>query len=85
MDGRFAHQNVEQVKKILKKNNISWQEYMPTVCASCCYGKHKILPVVCSSNRATKCAESICADRGHVEEKSIGGSGYFLLLKDDKI
>lgn len=81
---RLAHQNVAYVRGILNKNNIKyiddWEGY---VCEGCAYGKqcrvsHKANPTV-----AEQCLDVIHVDLGEMNERSLGGSKYFLLLKDD--
>lgn len=81
---RLAHQNVEYVRKILKKNNVKfvddWNNYF---CTGCAYGKqcrisHKINPIV-----SENCLDLIHVDLGEMNELSLGGAKYFLLFKDD--
>lgn len=80
---RLCHQNVEYVKKVLKKNNI---EYTGDSfqCVSCLEGKMHILPFTRSEQHTKECLELVHADLcGPMEVESIGGSRYFLLIKDD--
>ena len=81
---RLGHQNLDHVKSIHRKNNISIDNDVSDVCEGCFFGKQHRLPFQSSSNRAVSCGEVIYADIcGPMEENSIGGSKYFLLLKDD--
>lgn len=80
---KLAHQNVKQVKDILLRYNIDFtnEEF---VCENCILGKAHRLPFPTSSSKTTKTCEIIHVDLcGPMEEESLGGSKYFLLIKDD--
>ena len=80
---KLAHQNFECVKDILKNNNIKFSGRVNT-CTACLEGKQHKLPFQRSESSTSKVGELIHADVcGPMEETSIGGSRYFLLLKDD--
>lgn len=81
---RLVHQNYKEVKRILKKNNIDFSESPIDTCTACVQGKQHRLPFDSSRRSTSKTGELVHADLcGPIEEKSIGGSRYFLLLKDD--
>lgn len=80
---RLVHQNVDRVKCILKKNNIECLDSNDT-CIACVEGKQHRLPFERSEKSTSTTGELVHADVcGPMEENSIGGSRYFLLLKDD--
>ncbi|KMQ85367.1 retrovirus-related pol polyprotein from transposon tnt 1-94 [Lasius niger] len=80
---KMAHQNFECVKDILKKTNIKFSGKANT-CTECLKGKQHRLPFQRSESSTSKVGELVHADVcGPIEEASIGGSRYFLLLKDD--
>ena len=82
---RLAHQNVNQVKKILMENDIKWiKEDKQFFCEACTQGKQHREPF---PNSLTKCTEvgalvhvDLC---GRMEAQSIGKSSYMLVFKDD--
>lgn len=81
---RLAHQNVIQVRAILKKFDIDFVDEEDFFCESCMLGKMHCLPFQESENRASNVGEVIHADVcGTMEEPSLSGSRYYLLLKDD--
>lgn len=81
---RLAHQNYEHVRKVLSKNNIDVKQTSVTKCESCLQGKIHRLPFGKSENVSTKTCELIHADTcGPMEVTSVGGSRYFVLMKDD--
>lgn len=81
---RLAHQNIQYVKDILKKNNVSFQEIDSKICESCLKGKIHRFPYPASDNVSTRTCEIIHADTcGPMEVTSVGGSKYFLLFKDN--
>lgn len=84
---RLVHQNIKHVKEILQLNTINHKENnddINKICEGCCLGKQHRMPFTSSTNRATSVGELIHADIcGPMEHLSIGGSKYFLLLKDD--
>lgn len=81
---RLAHQNFNYVKDILKKNNIDVKQTSTPECESCLVGKIHRLPFGNSEHVSTKTCELIHADTcGPMEEESVGGSRYYVILKDD--
>lgn len=81
---KLAHQNIRQVKRMLNKNNIKYDETEEFTCEPCIKGKQHRLPFGTSSSKTSKTCEIIHADVcGPMEESSLGGSRYFLLIKDD--
>lgn len=79
---KLGHQNFSYIKSVLKKHNIDFSE-SSEFCESCIYGKQHIN----SYGKSTSPAENVCdivsADLcGPMETTSVGGSRYFLLLKD---
>lgn len=81
---RLAHQNFTYVKDILRKNNIEVKQTSNPVCESCLVGKIHRLPFNRSENKSTRTCELIHVDTcGPMEEPSVGGSRYFVVLKDD--
>lgn len=70
---RLAHQNVEYIRDILKRNNIKfiddWNRY---ICEGCAYGKqcrasHRMNPI-----KAEKCLDMVHVDLGEMNELSLG-------------
>lgn len=81
---RFAHQNIFQVRSTLMKHGIQFTDVKDFFCEPCIIGKEHTLPFPRSTRTAKYPGEVIHADLcGPMEEKSIGNSRYFLLLKDD--
>lgn len=81
---RLAHQNFEHVRKVLLNNNIDVKQTPVSKCESCLKGKIHRLPFGDSETVTTKTCELIHADTcGPMEVTSIGGSKYFVILKDD--
>lgn len=81
---KLAHQNFDYVKKILEKNNIKTKQTHVPRCESRLKGKMHKLPFKKSETVSTKTCEVIHGDTcGPMEETSVGGSKYFLVLKDD--
>lgn len=82
---RFAHQNFDQVKKILTRNNIKYiEDDVNKVCKECLAGKQHRNPFHTSDSRAKRALELVHADVcGPMETTSLGESRYFLLIKDD--
>ncbi len=81
---KLVHQNFREVKRILKENNIDFNESSIDTCTACVQGKQHRLPFNDSKSTTSKTGELVHADLcGPMEEKSIGESRYFLLLKDD--
>lgn len=80
----LGHQNIEMVKQILKENNISACKSETFFCASCMHGKQHRLPFKNSTTVSKDVGDLVVADVcGPMEENSIAGSRYFLLIKDD--
>nr|XP_049701711.1 uncharacterized protein LOC110381443 isoform X2 [Helicoverpa armigera] len=81
---RLAHQNFTYVKDILRKNNIVVKQTSNPMCESCLVGKIHRLPFNRSEFKSTRTCELIHVDTcGPMEEPSVGGSRYFVLLTDD--
>lgn len=81
---RFAHQNIAQVKQFLRRNNIEFVNEDDFQCEACIFGKHHRLPFENRIERSKNCGEVFHTDVcGPMQVTSIGGSQYFLLLKDD--
>lgn len=82
---KLAHQNMKLVKLVLNRNNISYVDDSDNfMCEKCLSGKQHRKPFPTSDFRATNRLELVHADVcGPMEEPSIGGARYFLLLKDD--
>lgn len=81
---KFAHQNFDHVKKVLQNNNIKVKQQSVPKCEDCLQGKIHRLPFTNSDYTSTKTCELIHADVcGPMEEASLGGSKYFVLMKDD--
>lgn len=83
----LAHQNFVHIKKVLKNNNVSFsceKNEKDHFCEACIQGKHFRRPYPASSSRATYAGEMLHVDVcGPIETISVGGSRYFLLIKDD--
>lgn len=80
---RLGHQNSNYVRNFLKKNQVKFvnEEYE---CEACVYGKMHRLVFPRSESRAKECGDLVHADVwGPTRTESIGGSRFFLLLKDD--
>lgn len=80
---KLAHQNIAHVKSVLRNNNIDYidEEF---VCEACVYGKQHRISFEQRQEKATKCGELIHSDVcGPLPVESLGGSRYFLTLKDD--
>ncbi|CAG4926146.1 unnamed protein product [Colias eurytheme] len=81
---KLAHQNIQHVKKVLAQNNIKASDNFVDNCKGCLEGKSHRLPFAISKTTTSRVCELIHADVcGPMEEASIGGAKYFLLLKDD--
>lgn len=80
---RMGHQNVAQVKKFLRINEIDFVDE-DFACEACVYGKHHRGSFRTREERSVTCGAIIHTDVcGPMQETSLGGSRYFLLLKDD--
>lgn len=80
---RDCHQNKYHVKEVLSKHgiNVCIKE---AFCDGCMFGKQHRLSFRSRPNRPTDAGVLIHADLcGPMQEKSIGGSRYFLCFKDD--
>lgn len=80
---RLGHQHAAHVKKFLQGRDIVFinEEF---ACEACVYGKHHRGSFKSREEISTTCGEIVHADVcGPMEENSLGGSRYFLLLKDD--
>lgn len=81
---KLAHVNFEQVKKILNNHSIKYSKVDNPFCNDCLAGKQHRLPFPKSESRAKQTCELIHSDLcGPFEVPSLGGSKYYLLLKDD--
>lgn len=81
---KMAHIHFDQVRKILKRSEIKFVEVTNPFCKECLPGKQHRLPFPASLSRAQRTGELIHGDlEGPMEEPSMGGARYFLLLKDD--
>lgn len=81
---RLAHQNFSYVKDILQKNHIEVKQDTIPTCESCLVGKIHRLPFSKSEHATTKTCELLHVDTcGPMEEASIGGSRYYVIIKDD--
>lgn len=81
---KLVHVNFDRVKSILKKNNISYNEDNKVVCENCLLGKQHRLSFTNSESKTEKIGQLIHADLcGPFEVESIGGTKYYLLIKDD--
>lgn len=81
---KLAHQNYRHVKKVLNQFQIKTKDKEEPFCDACAKGKIHRLPFPKSTTRTESIGEIIHADLcGPMQVNSIGGSRYFLLLKDD--
>lgn len=81
---RLAHQNLARVKRFLRRNDIQYIDEDNFQCEHCIYGKIHRLPFPERRVKSFECGEVIHADVcGPMQVKSLGGTQYFLLLKDD--
>lgn len=80
---KLAHQNAEYCRQYLNKNSIKFIDES-FVCEKCVSGKQCRKSFPRSESRATKVLQLVHADVcGPMEVPSMGGTRYFLLLKDD--
>lgn len=80
---KLAHQNIEQIRNILKINNIKFTDDS-FECDACVFGKQHRSSFQARETLSSKCGQLIHADVcGPMQVESIGGSRYFLILKDD--
>lgn len=82
---KLSHQDINQVKDILRKYEIKVESIgEEETCVACLKGKQHKFPFPSSSHRALKPGEILHMDiGGPVEEMSLGGAKFFLLIKDD--
>lgn len=81
---RLGHQNIAHVKKFLQNEGIDYDCNEVLRCEACLYGKQHRGSFKNREEKSSTCGEIIHADVcGPMEENSLGGSRYFLLLKDD--
>lgn len=82
---RMSHQNIIHLKKFLKQANIKFTDNCDDFfCESCVIGKQHRSSFPTSLSKTVRPAEIIHSDVcGPMQIKSIGGSRYFLLFKDD--
>ena len=80
----MAHQNLSRVKKVLDLNNIHVKDESKIFCEPCAIGKSRRMSFLSNSTKTERIGEVIHADVcGPIREKSMKGSRYYLLLKDD--
>lgn len=84
MHERMVHQNKKHCIEFLKRQGISLSNVNSEFCVGCVYGKAHKKSFHSRVVRPTKPAEQINADVvGPMEEVSVGGSRFMLVLKDD--
>lgn len=80
---RLAHQNIAQVRRVLKSHEVAFKDE-EFQCEACILGKVHRECHSPSKSRAVKCGDLVHGDLcGPMQKTSIGGSNYFLVLKDD--
>lgn len=80
---RLAHQNDSYVKAWLKKNAIDFVD-KPYTCEKCIFGKMHRSSAYLRKEVSQECGELVHMDIcGPLQETSLGGAKYFLLIKDD--
>ncbi|KAF2885174.1 hypothetical protein ILUMI_21000 [Ignelater luminosus] len=80
---RLAHQNFQHVRSLLKSLNIEFKDDKNAFCEYCLQGKQCRQPFRISTTEVNELCNTISADLcGPMEVPSVGGSKYFLLLKD---
>lgn len=82
---KLCHQNFDHIKRYLKQNQIIFEDDSADyICEMCLSGKQHRIAFPSSSTRASEVLELVHVDVcGPMEQLSVGGSKYFLLLKDD--
>ncbi|GBN18006.1 hypothetical protein AVEN_1393-1 [Araneus ventricosus] len=81
---KLAHQNIYQVKYVLKSQGIEYKDSEEFFYEACVLEKQHTFPFERNKNTAKYPGEIIHVDvSGHMEELSIGHARYFLLCKDD--
>lgn len=79
---KLAHQNYNQIRKVLTRNNIKFKEESLQPCKDCLGGKQHRSSYPASQSRASRPCELIHSDLcGPMETTSLGGARYFLLFK----
>jgi len=80
----MGHQNIVQVKKISKNSSVNINNQKILNCEDCIMGKMHRLPFPKSESECKQAGELVHADLcGPMQEASMKGSRYFLLIKDD--
>ena len=80
---KMAHQNVDQVKETLRFQNISFKD-QKFCCEDCIIGKMHRLPFPKSDKISERVGKLIHANLSTpMQENSLGGARYFLMMKDD--
>ena len=79
---RLGHQNKQQVKNILKKFGIEYQneDYF---CEACVNGKQTRLPFPSTGTKSTYPGEIVHSDVCEMDKSTLGGSRYYVIFKDD--
>uniref|UniRef100_A0ABD2WMT1 Integrase catalytic domain-containing protein n=1 Tax=Trichogramma kaykai TaxID=54128 RepID=A0ABD2WMT1_9HYME len=81
---KFVHQNWNRVKEVLKSFNLKFENSKDFFCGACALGKAHRLPFTKSVSKTSYIGELVHADVcGPMQTKSMNGSRFFLLLKDD--
>lgn len=81
---KLVHQNFRHVSQILNRFQIPVKTEEDLFCEACTIGKMHRLPFPDSASRTQAIGKLIHADIcGPMATRSIGGSRYYLLLKDD--
>lgn len=81
---RLAHQNIKYVRDILNKNQIKFiDDWDNFVCIGCVYGKQHRVPHPINSKVQSNILDLIHIDLCEMDTRSLGGSKYFLVFKDD--
>ena len=81
---KLAHQNINQVRHVLRDLQIPFDDDKEFFCEGCMYGKQHREPFKLSQSKTTCVLELVSTDVcGPMQQQSIGGSRYFLLLKDN--
>ncbi|KAF2895894.1 hypothetical protein ILUMI_10279 [Ignelater luminosus] len=80
---RLAHQNFQHVRSLLKSLNIEFKDDKNAFYDYCLQGKQCRQPFRISTTEVNELCNTISADLcGPMEVPSVGGSKYFLVLKD---
>lgn len=82
---RLGHMNIGNMKILRNMSTgVQFKDIHDETCATCVKGKHHRLPFKHKGERATEILQLVHSDLcGPMEEKSIGGSKYFLTFIDD--